>query len=141
MMNKERIKEILLVICVSYTIISLVDAGLCLLNGRDNLSAVNSFNQLFCSTIAVTILYTHNYLERFSPLTMVVIQYVAAMGIVFLLIFAQGLILENHPDAYRDIFVSFTVFYCIGASIYYISVFGDVMMQNRMLREIRGRGE
>lgn len=137
MINKEWIKEVLLVICVSYTIVSLIDAGLCLSHGRDSISAFNSFNQLLICTIAVLVLYTHNLLERFSPLTMVAIQYIVAMGTVLLLVFVQGMFVENHPDAYRDIFVSFTVIFAIGASLYYVSVFGDTMRQNKILQDIR----
>lgn len=137
MRNKINFTEMLLVICVAYTIISLVDAVLSVAHGNYNLSAFNSFNQILFSSIAVSILYTHNCFERLSPLLMVILQYVIAMGLVFLIIYLQGKFNELHPDAYRDIFVTFTIPYIIGASIYYVSVFREANKQNEILQEIK----
>lgn len=127
----------LLVLCVSYTIISLSNTAFNLFRGNDNLSAVNSVNQLLFSIIAIVILYSHHLFKRFSPLTMIVLQYVVAMGIVFCLVYIQGFFMEIHPDGYRDVFRSFTLFYVIGAIVYYISVFADAINQNRILQELR----
>lgn len=139
MKNKNKFREMLIYICVSYTIISLIDAILCVSHGIYQLSATNTFNQFLFSALAIVILYSHNLFEKLSPLTMVIIQYVLAMGSAFLIIYIQSFFIELHPDGYRDIFISFTIFYIIGASIYYIYVFRDAKKQNDILQEIRNK--
>lgn len=141
MKKKNKIGEMLIYICVSYTIISLIDAGMCMSHGRFQLSAVNSFYQLVFTTIAVVILYSHNLFERVSPLVMVIIQYVLAMGTVFLFVYIQSFFIELHPDGYKDVFRSFTTFYIIGAGIYYIYVFRDAKKQNDLLQEIKNKSK
>lgn len=130
-------KEMLLVLCVSYTVISLCDTIFNLLKGNENLSAVNAINQLLFSAIAILILYSHNLFKKLSPLSVIVIQYIVAILIVFLIVYIQGLKTELHIHAYRDVFRSFTLFYVIGAVIHYIYVFADAKQQNKILQELR----
>lgn len=128
-----------MVICVSYTIISLATTLFDRLfyDGRDDfLSLLFKF---ICTVIAVSILYTHPLLERLSPLAMIVLQYAAAMLLVFFTIWVSSFFDELHESSYFDAFRSFTIIYIIGAIAYYVGLQIDVRKQNRLLKEIQNR--
>lgn len=128
--------ETLITICVSYTIISIAGAIINMLTGSqtNNLNVISMF--VFTS-IAVLVLYMHRQFENLSPLMMIVIQYVIAMGLVFLYVFIIGLFSPVAEGGYWDIFRSFTIPYIIGAAVYYVNVFQEVKKQNIMLCEIK----
>lgn len=136
-MNKEKIKEVLLVICVSYTIISVGIAVFeSILSGTDkNLST--RLTILLFTAIAVCVLYTHPLLERLSPLAMVIVQYLAAMAITFLFVWITSFFSEMHPNGYFHVFRSFTAIYFIGAAFYYLEVILSVRKQNKLLQDIQ----
>lgn len=136
-MNKAKIKEILMVICVSYTIISLGIALLETIIYKSDRGFSELFFKLIWTSIGVCVLYMHPLLERLSPLTMIILQYVAAMLLVFLSVWLNGFFEELHEQAYYHAFRSFTVVYIIFALIYYIGVIIDVRKQNRLLKEIQ----
>ncbi|MCM1989101.1 DUF6608 family protein [Oceanirhabdus seepicola] len=139
MMKKINLVEMLVVICVSYTILSLVNAGLALAMGKNTISAMNSFTMVLWTSIGVGILYMHQYFERWSPLVMIIAQYIIAMGLVFGSLLLESQYIELHPMAYRDAFRSFTIPYIIGAAIYYIYIFREAKRQNELLQEIKNK--
>ncbi|MGM0216740.1 DUF6608 family protein [Enterococcus sp. AZ109] len=136
-MTKARLKEMLMIICVSYTVISLgtslFDAVLS--DSGEDFSRL-LFKFLF-TVIAVSILYTHPMLERLSPLMMILLQYAAAMLLVFLTIWLSSFFEEIHESGYFDAFRSFTIIYIIGAIAYYVGLHLDVRKQNKLLQEIQ----
>lgn len=136
-MTKNRLKEMLTVICVSYTIISLGTTlyDRLFYDGRDDFSSL--LFKFICTTIAVSILYTHPMLERLSPLSMIVLQYVGAMLLAFLTIWISSFFEELHENSYFGAFSSFTIIYIIGAIAYYVGLHIDVRKQNRLLEEIQ----
>ena len=139
-MNKAIRNEILLTICVSYTIISACGAIVNMLMGAET-SNLNTLSILVFTSIAVLILYMHQLFERISPLLMIVIQYVIALGLVMLYVFLVGLVEPVAERGYRDIFISFTVPYVIGAVVYYISVFKQARQQDALLQEIKEKSK
>jgi len=139
MMKKINLAEMLVVICVSYTILSLVNAGLALAMGKNTISAMNSFTMVLWTSIGVGILYMHQYFDRWSPLVMIIAQYIIAMGLVFGSLLLESKFIELHPMAYRDAFRSFTIPYIIGAGIYYINIFREAKRQNELLQEIKNK--
>lgn len=139
MMKKMNLAEMLVVICICYTILSLVNAGLTLAFGNNAIPAMNSFTMLLWTCVGVGILYMHNYFERWSPLVMIIAQYIIALGLVCGSLFFESQFVELHPMAYRDAFRSFTIPYIIGATIYYIRIFRDAKSQNNLLQEIKNK--
>lgn len=135
-MKKALRNEILLVICVSYTLISLGATILNMLTGSET-SNLNTISMLVFTSIAVLVLYTHQFFDNISPLLMIVIQYIIAMGLVMLYVFVVGLFEPVSEGGYWDIFVSFTIPYVIGAVVYYISVFHQAHQQDILLQEIK----
>ena len=135
-MNKVLRNEILLTICVSYTLISIGTTILNMLVGSET-NNMNTISMLVFTSIAVLVLYTHQIFDKVSPLVMIVIQYVIALGLVMLYVFIVGLFDPVAEGGYRDIFVSFTIPYVIGALVYYISVFYQAQQQDALLQEIK----
>ena len=136
-MTKNRLKEMLTVICISYTIISLGTTlyDRLFYDGRNDFS--NLLFKFICTSIAVGILYTHPLLERLSPLSMILLQYVGALLLVFLTIWISSFFEKLHENSYLDAFRSFTTIYIIGAIAYYVGLHLDVRKQNRLLEEIQ----
>lgn len=133
--------EIPLTICVSYTILSVTNAVLNLVRGQEYGSHINSVMMLLWTSIAVLVLSIHHLFDEWSPVAMILMQYLIAMGLVLLTVFAGSFFMEMHEDGYRDIFISFTVPYVIGGLLYYISLFASVKKENRLLTEIQGAAE
>lgn len=131
--------EIPIAICISYTILSIVNALLCLMNGRESSSNVNAVMMLFYCSIAVLVLSIHHLFDVWPPVVMILIQYVIAMGLVFLSVYIGSFFEEVSGDGYRDIFVSFTIPYFIGSGVYYISLFRSAKRQDKLLKEINER--
>ena len=92
---------------------------------------------LLLSILGVLILSQHYRLERFSPLAMVIIQYVIAVAVILISLKAASYITDIHPDGYRDMILSFSIPYFIGAVVYYISLMLEVRKQNRILEKIK----
>jgi hypothetical protein len=105
--------------------------------GKINPTQTNLWLCLILSAIAVFILSQHYRFDRYSLITVIIMQYVVAMFLVFLLVWLSGFFVEIHPDGYHDVFVSFTIPYWLGAIFYYINLFVEVKKQNEMIQEIK----
>ena len=121
------------IVCVSFT---LIVCGKLLLEKSigfiDKYYTENIFLCLGISVLATAILSLHYYLQRFPFIPVVIGQYLLVIGIVFLGIWIGGHFTENAPSAYRDMFVSVTIPYVIGALVYYISFFYQIKKANEV---------
>lgn len=133
---KQKSIDLLTAICISYTIISLVDHISHLIYGTRG-NSLNGIAQFLFSAIAVLVLYMHRLFENRSPLFMIVMQYIIAMGLVWLLAWLLGYFDPVIEGGYWDIFWSFTIPYAIGATYYYIQIFCSAKRQNALLQEIK----
>ena len=131
-------KNIVTVVCMTYTFISMILTLLeVITKGKVNPTQLNMFLCLLLSILGVLVLSQHYRLERFSPLAMVTIQYVAAVAIILISLKAASYVTDVHPDGYRDMILSFSIPYFIGAVVYYISLMLEVRKQNRILEKIK----
>lgn len=136
---KSKWKEIALVICVSYTIISICAAIVNTIAGTQN----NNFNTvmiLVFTTISVGVLYLYKLFERFSPLLTITLQYLIALALSTIVLLITSLFDEISKDGYWDFFVSYTVFYAIGAIVFYVSTYLETKKMNELLKEIQTSG-
>ena len=126
-------KNFVSIVCVSFT---LIVCGKLLLEKSigfiDKYYTENIFMCLGISVLATAILSLHYYLQRFPFIPVVIGQYLLVIGIVFLGIWIGGHFTENAPSAYRDMFVSVTIPYVIGALVYYISFFYQIKKANEV---------
>lgn len=138
---KDFIKSYLLELCCSYTIVSVIGAFINIIFGyqTNNVNVVMMF--IFCN-IAVFVLSIHKLFDAFSPLAMIIIQYVIALGLCFLVIFNASLIIEPvSPRGWFEFFRSFTIPYVIGAGLYYYRLYREAKDQDKMIKEIQKQKE
>lgn len=135
MINK---KNIIPTICITYTIVSITLTMFeIFVKGEINPTQLNIFLFLLLSILGVGILSQHYRLEKFSPLAMIIIQYLAAAAMILLSLKAASYFVDIHPNGYRDMIISFSIPYAIGAVIYYICIRLEVRKQNRILEKIK----
>ncbi|MDC7288073.1 hypothetical protein NXH76_09685 [Blautia schinkii] len=131
-------KNVIPIICITYTIISLLLTTFEIFQkGEMNPTQLNMFLFLLLSVLGVGVLSQHYRLERYSPLTMIVIQYLSAEVIILVSLKAASYFVDIHPNGYRDMTISFSIPYFIGAVIYYICLRLEVRKQNRILETLK----
>ena len=135
-------KNIVPVICVTYTFVSVsLTAFEVLVTGKVSPAQLNLFLFLIFSILGVGVLSQHYRLERFSPVGMLLIQYLCAIGVIFIGTKIAACFVDIHPNGLRDLILSFSVPYVIGAAIYYISLWLEVNRQNQIIRKIKESGK
>lgn len=97
----------------------------------------NTFMMLIFTTISVCVLYLYKLLDQFSPLVTITLQYLIALAFAMAVLWISSLFDEISENGYRDFFVSFTVFYAIGAVVFYISTYLETKKMNAMLKDIQ----
>jgi hypothetical protein len=137
---KDFIKSYLLELCCSYTIISVSGAIINIFAGSQTNNANVLMMFIFCN-IAVFVLSIHKLFDAFSPLAMIIIQYVLALGLCFLVIFIASFIEPVSPRGWFEFFRSFTIPYIIGAALYYYRIFKETKEQDEMIKEIQKQKE
>ena len=131
-------KTIIPVICISYTILSItLTIYEIIVKGNMNPTQLNIFLFLLLSILGVVVLSQHYRFERFSPLTMIIIQYTIAIAVIMVSLKIASAFVDIHPNGYKDMTVSFSVPYVVGAVIYYIMLRLEVKKQNKLLKSIK----
>ena len=132
------IKNVIPIICITYTVISIgYTIFEIIINGKMNPTQLNIFLFLVLSILGVAVLSQHYRFNRFSPLAMIIMQYMIAEIIILASLKIASFFVDIHPDGYRDMTLSFSVPYLIGALIYYIRLRLEVKKQNQLLRIIK----
>lgn len=135
-------RNVISVICIAYTVVSVgVTIYEIMATGEMNPTQLNLFLFLALSILGVGVLSQHHRFDRFSPLAMIIIQYLIAVAVILIALKAASLFVDIHPDGYRDMTVSFSVPYFIGAVIYYICLRLEVRKQNRLLEKIKEKSK
>ncbi|NLY20409.1 MAG: hypothetical protein GXZ08_03935 [Tissierellia bacterium] len=134
---KKVFKKMALVICVSYTIISLSVGFINSYYFNDFSEYSNTIMMFLFSTIAVVVLYMYPLFEKIPPALTIVIQYIIAMGIILLITYISTFFEPIHENGYQDICISFTIPYFMGACVFYYYTFKDAKKANHLLKEIQ----
>lgn len=135
-MKKMSIKEMLLTICVSYTIISASVHLFEMILGVGNASQhMQGLMMLFCTGVAVCILFLYYLLEDWPMPIVMLLQYIVATAIILGAVFVLSHFSEVGSSGYFDMWRSFTVIYLIGAAVYYIDIIWSIKKQNKWLQE------
>lgn len=131
-------KNILPIICITYTVLSIsLTIFEILVNGKMNPTQLNIFLFLLLSILGVVILSQHYRFEKLSPLAMIILQYLIGVAVILISLKTASFFVDIHPNGYRDMTLSFSVPYSIGAMIYYIRLRIEVKKQNKMLENIK----
>lgn len=89
------------------------------------------------SFLATFVLSQYYRFQKYPLLVVILGQYILLIGVVMLITWIGGWFYELHKDAYRDMFLSFTIPYAIGVIIYYAAVFHEIKVANQALKEIK----
>ena len=89
------------------------------------------------STLAVFVLSQHYRFQKYPLVVVIVVQYLVLITGVMLFTWISGFFTPLHENAYRDMFLSFSIPYAIGVVIYYAALFHEVKSVNRILRQIK----
>lgn len=101
-------------------------------NTRVNIVLIFAF-----SAIGLFVLEQHKRFEKLPMVLVLVIQYIIALTSVMMIIWICGNFLELSNTAYRDIFITFTIPYIIGAIWYYLCLLYDARKANIILEKCR----
>lgn len=134
-------RNIVPIICITYTLVSVISSIFEIIYKSEmNPTQLNMFLFLILSILGVGVLSQHYRFERFSPLTMIILQYVIAVAVIVISLWTASFFVDIHPDGYKDMTLSFSIPYFIGAVIYYVCLRLEVKEQNRLLRNIKEKG-
>ncbi len=126
------------IVCVIFTILAMgkivLEAIVMKRFGDDQ----GNFLMMFLLSLLATAVLSQHYRFQNIPLPAVIIlQYLLLIAGVMLITWLSSFFEPLHRDGYRDMFLSFTIPYGIGAAVYYISLFYEVGRANQTLKEIR----
>ena len=93
------------------------------------------------SLLATFVLSQHYRFQKYPLLLVILGQYILLIGVVMLITWIGGWFVELHHNAYRDMFLSFTIPYIIGVIIYYTADVHEIKSANQALQEIKSRKE
>lgn len=127
-------------VCIIYTLLSIFKViSESMINGGIDKNKENFFWMLAMSIIATFVLSIHYYLQDFSMGLVIIGQYIVLITFVMVCVWIEGHFVELHPDAYKDMFRSFTIPYIVGAAIYYLKFYYQVKKANVILKDLKER--
>lgn len=143
-MNWKKWKQYVQTVCTVYTCVVIWKVIVETLQGVIDVQYGKNLLIMFLITcLATAILYSYEKMQSFPLIPVIIGQYVLVMGIVLGGIFFAEKIGITQIDAggYRDLFISVTVPYGVGAIIYYVVFFINIRKANRMLQKMRAMEE
>lgn len=102
-----------IVICVVYTILTVTSSTIYLIQGDEYDSHLHLINRFVITSIGVLSIWAYDLLRNYLKKYALFIHYPIVMGFVFGYVWFNGLFVELHPNAYRDIFFNFTAIYLL----------------------------
>lgn len=130
-------KNFFSIVCISFTLLVCYKLIYEWIVGfKDPNYTMNIFLNLLFSVIITAILAIHFYLQKYPFVPVFLGQYIFTMVITFLVVKIAEQFVELAPTAYRDMFVSVTIPFVVGAAIYYIIFFRQIRKANKMLEEL-----
>ena len=126
------------IVCIIYTILTF---------GKIILEAIaqdvfgnyqeNLIIMFFLSLAATFVLSQYYRFQEYPLLLCIAVQYAVLIVLVMLITWISGRFHQLHEDAYKDMFLSFTIPYAIGVIIYYISLFHEIKRANQNLKMLK----
>ena len=139
-MNWKKWKQYAQTVCTVYTCVVIWKVIVETLQGVIDVQYGKNLLIMFLITcLATAILYSYEKLQRFPLVPVIIGQYVLIIGIVLGgSFFAEKIgITQIDVGGYRDLFISVTVPYGVGAIIYYVVFFINIRKANQMLQKLR----
>ena len=138
---REKISSFLIELCCVYTIISVVGAIVNMICGTET-NNLNVLVMFATCIIATFVLYMHKLFDTWSPLTMIVVQYLTACVLCAIMLFIISLVVEPiTPRGWYEFYRSFTIPYIFLAGFYYYRAYNEAKKQRDLLAEIQEKAE
>lgn len=103
-----------LLFCVVYTVTTIISSILQLtIQGREFDSNSHLLNRAIIVFIGICTLQIIQYAKFKCKALNIIVPYCVSMGLVFLYVFVASFFEELHPNAYRDIFLNYTISFII----------------------------
>ena len=133
---KTYLKTLILYICLSYTMVSVSCAVVNIITGTETGNS-NTLIMFGLCVIASFVLSLNKLFDEFSPLAMIILQYVIVILLCGGFLFVLSLFDPISPKGWFEYFRSFTIPYIIIAAMYYYSLYNEAKNQERMIKEIQ----
>lgn len=131
-------KNIIPIICITYTCVSVILTIFEIISKKEiNETQFNMFLFLILSILAIGVLSQYYRLERFSPLAVIVFQYLITITLIIISLCIASCFIDIHPNGYRDMIFSFSIPYFIGTIIYYVCLKKEIKRQNQLINNIK----
>ena len=125
-------------VCTVYTLLVLIKIlGEYFVQGLWENYQTNLLIMFVLSILAVFVLSQHYRFQKYPLVVVIVVQYLVLISGVMLFTWISGFFTPLHENAYRDMFLSFSIPYAIGVVVYYVALFREVKSVNRILRQIK----
>ena len=133
----DRLKQYIVEVCCVYALVSVAGAVINQIWGYET-NNINVIVMFVLCLIGTFVLYLHKLFDRFSPLFMIIVQYLAACGLSALFIWIMSLFFGPvSAHNWFEFWRSFTIPYVILAALYYWRVFSEAKKQDKLIREIQ----
>lgn len=127
-------------VCIFFTLLSLAKIlSEWIILDTLNDTGVNLLFMFLFICISLLVLMTYRKFDRFSPLLVIVVQYILVMSIILGIVWFSGRFIDLSKNAYRDVFLSSTLPYVIGAVWYYIDLHMEIKRENKILENIKSK--
>ncbi|MEW6696115.1 MAG: DUF6608 family protein [Bacillota bacterium] len=110
---KLSVKDTLILVCVLYTVLTLVSSTIGLIAGRTTDTHTHLLMRFAITFVGISSLQVFRLVSTWSPLGQIALHYVVTTSMVLALVGLSGFWMELHPNAYRDVFLNFTVVYAL----------------------------
>ena len=133
----DRLKQYIVEVCCVYALISVSGAIVNQIWGYET-NNINVIVMFVLCMIGTFVLYLHRLFDNFSPLFMIIVQYIAACALCALFIWIMSLFFGPvSAHNWFEFWRSFTIPYVILAAFYYWRVFSEAKKQDKLIREIQ----
>ena len=113
---KLSLKNALILICIVYTVLTVTSSGISLLLGQTTDTHAHLLMRFAVTFLGIGSILIFNLFPDWPVTAIFGLHYAVTMGAIFLLVWISGFFTDLHPDAYRDIFLNFTVIYILIAA-------------------------
>ncbi|MEJ6951336.1 DUF6608 family protein [Natronospora cellulosivora (SeqCode)] len=114
------LKKALILICIVYTVLTITSSTWALLAGRTTDTHFHLIMRFLLTSIGIGSILLFNFFPKWPPTAIFAFHYAVTMGLVFILVGFSGFFVNLHPNAYRDIFLNFTLIYLLISSVFII---------------------
>ncbi len=136
-----KIGSFLMELCCVYTIISVGGAVVNIITGTET-NNLNVLVMFVTCTVATFVLFLHKLFDRFSPLFMIIAQYlIACVAVGLILLIISVTISPITPKGWFEFYRSFTIPYIFFAGFYYYRVFSETKKQNDLIHQIQEKSK